>query len=43
MEDMGFSQAILCWISSYINGRKQKAVSKAEGESGCLHTNLEDT
>ena len=40
MRDMGFSKAVLCWISSYINGRKQKVVSKAEGESDLLHTNL---
>ena len=40
MRDMGFSRAVLCWISSYINGRKQKVVSKSEGESDWLHTNL---
>ena len=40
LRDIGFSRAVLCWISSYINGRKQKVVSKAEGESDWLHTNL---
>ena len=37
---MGFSRAVLCWISSYITGGKQKVVSKAEGEPDWLHTNL---
>ena len=40
MEGMGFSRAVLCWISSYINGRRQRVVSKSEGESDWLYTNL---
>ena len=35
---MGFSRAVLCWICSYINGRRQKVIS--EGESDWLYTNL---
>ena len=40
MSGMGFSKAVLCWISSYINGRRQKVISKSEGESDWLYTNL---
>ena len=37
---MGFSRVVLCWISPYINGRRQKVISKSEGESDWLYTNL---
>ena len=40
MEGMGFSRAVLCWIFSYINGRRQRVISKSEGESEWLYTNL---
>ena len=40
MRGMGFSRTVLCWISSYINGRRQKVISKSEGESDWLYTNL---
>ena len=40
MSGMGFSKAVLCWISSYINGRRQKVISKSEGESDWLYTNV---
>ena len=40
MGGMGFLRAVLCWISSYINGRKQNVISKSEGESDWLYTNL---
>ena len=40
MSGMGVSRAVLCWISSYINGRRQKVISKSEGESDWLYTNL---
>ena len=40
MSEMGFSKAVLCWISSYINGRRHKVISKSEGESDWPYTNL---
>ena len=40
MRGMGFSRTVLCWISSYIHGRRQKVISKSEGESGWLYTNV---
>ena len=40
MGSMGFSRVVLCWISSYINGRRQRVISKSEGESDWLYTNL---
>ena len=40
MSRMGFSRAVLCWISFYINGRRQKVISRLEGESDWLYTNL---
>ena len=39
MRGMGFSRTVLCWISPYINGRRQKLISKSEGESDWLYTN----
>ena len=41
MGGMGFLRAVLCWISSYINGRRLKVISKSEGESDWLYTNLD--
>ena len=41
MSGMGFSKSVLCWISSYINGRRQKVISRYEGESDWLYTNLD--
>ena len=38
---MGFLRTVLCWISSYINGRRQKVISKSEGESDWLYPNLD--
>ena len=40
MEGMGFSKTVLHWIYSYLNGRRQKVVSKCEGESNWVYTNL---
>ena len=40
MSGMGFSKAVLCWIFSYISGGRQKVISKSEGESDWLYTNL---
>ena len=37
---MVFSRTALCWISSYINGRRQKVISKSEGECDWLYTNV---
>ena len=40
MSDMGFSRAVLCWISTYINGRRRNVISKNEGESDWRNINL---
>ena len=37
---MGFSRGVLLWIKSYITGRNQKVVTKLNGNSDWLITNL---
>ena len=43
MREMWFLRAVLCWISSYITGRRQKVISKSEGESDWLYGKISHT
>ena len=40
MKDMGFSRTVLCWISSYLIGRKQRVITKNNDNSDWIFTNL---
>ena len=40
MRDMGFSRTALCWISTYLTGRKQRVITQREGSSDWIYTNL---
>ena len=37
---MGFSKSVVLWVKSYISGRNQQVVTKSDGESDWLTTNL---
>ena len=37
---MGFSKSVVLWVKSYITGRNQSVVTKLEGKSDWLTTNL---
>ena len=37
---MGFSRGVVLWIKSYITGRNQKVITKQNGDSDWLTTNL---
>ena len=37
---MGFSKYVVMWVKSYISGRNQRVVTKSDGESDWLTTNL---
>ena len=38
---MGFSREVVLWIKSYITGRNQKVITKQNGDSNWLTTNLD--
>ena len=40
LANLGFSRAVLSWIKSYIVGRAQRVVSRTQGQSDWLDTNL---
>ena len=40
MQGMGFSRTALCWISTYMTGRRQRVITQGNDPSDWIYTNL---